>query len=100
MNQIVCIRERGAELWAKWRGLVSEQIDSGQSVAAFCRERGLTVSQPFAWKKRLRERELAKFVEVKVVSLKEPTQTQAPHGKGIEIRLDRSEEHTSELPSL
>ena len=61
------MRERGSELWAKWRGLVSEQIDSGQRVAAFCRERELTVSQLFAWKERLRDRELAKFVEVKVV---------------------------------
>jgi len=56
MNHFVCMRERGAELWAKWQGLVSEQIDSGQSVAAFCRDRGLTSSQLFAWKKRLRKR--------------------------------------------
>ena len=58
-------------------------------MAALCRERELTVSQPFVWKRRLRERESAKFVEVKVVSLKEPTQAQTPHVKAIEIRLDR-----------
>jgi hypothetical protein len=29
------------EKWAKWRRLVSEQIASGQTVAAFCRDRGL-----------------------------------------------------------
>ena len=46
--------------------LVSEQSQSGQSVAAFCRERGLRVSHFFEWKKRLREAEAAKFVEVKV----------------------------------
>jgi transposase-like protein len=56
------MRERKLEAWAEWRGLVSEQIESGKSVAAFCRERGLTVSQLFAWKKRLREAEAAKFV--------------------------------------
>jgi transposase-like protein len=81
--------ERGLELWAKWRRLVSEQVESGQSVAAFCRERELTASQLFAWKKRLRDMELAKFVEVKVVPSKEPRQAQAPPGKAIEIRLDR-----------
>jgi hypothetical protein len=37
----------------------------------------------------LRDRELAKFVEVKVVPSKEPTQVQAPQSKAIEIRLDR-----------
>ena len=49
------MRERGREAWAKWRGLISEQSRSGQSVAAFCRERGLCASQFFAWKKRLRQ---------------------------------------------
>jgi hypothetical protein len=29
------------EAWTKWGGLVSEQSQSGESVAAFCRERGL-----------------------------------------------------------
>src|SRR4051794_3342979 len=49
--------EPGAGLWEKWRAIVSEQIASGQSVAAFCKERGVTSSQVFAWKKRLREAE-------------------------------------------
>src|ERR1700747_293458 len=49
--------EHGAGLWEKWRAIVSEQIASGQSVAAFCKERGVTSSQVFAWKKRLREAE-------------------------------------------
>ena len=69
--------------------MVSEQINSGQSVAELCRERELTVSQLSAWKKRLRGRELVKFVEVKVVPSKEPVQVQAPQSKAIEIRLDR-----------
>ena len=56
--------EPGADVWGKWRAIVSEQIASGQSVAAFCKERGVTSSQLFAWKKRLREAEKAQFVEV------------------------------------
>jgi hypothetical protein len=53
------MRERGTELWEKWRGLVSEQIGSGLSVAAFCRERGVRSSQLFAWKKRLGKAEMS-----------------------------------------
>lgn len=60
------MRRRKSEAWAKWRGLVTEQIQSGLGVAAFCRERGLKSGQFFAWKKRLRESEAAKFVAVEV----------------------------------
>ena len=45
-------------------GFRAEQ--SGQSVAAFCRERGLRVWHFFDWKKRLGEGEVAKFVAVEV----------------------------------
>ena len=46
--------KRRREAWAKWRRLVAEQKRSGNSVAAFCRERGLCAPHFFAWKKRLR----------------------------------------------
>src|SRR5246127_2119827 len=55
--------EHGSGLWEKWRAIVSEQVASGQSVAAFCKELGVASSQVFAWKKRLREAEKAQFVE-------------------------------------
>jgi hypothetical protein len=60
------MRQRGGELWAKWRGLVSEQSRSRQTVAAFCGERGLRDALFYDWKKRLREGGKAKFVEVRV----------------------------------
>ena len=60
-------RARSRKAWGKWRKLVSEQGRSGQSVAAFCRERGLCAPHFFAWKKRLREAAGPKFVEVKLV---------------------------------
>ena len=44
---------RWREAYVKWRGLIAEQSGSGQSVAVFCRDRGLTTGQFFAWKKRL-----------------------------------------------
>ena len=91
MSHFVDMRERGAESWAKWRSLVSEQQASGQSVSAFCHERGMTSSQLFAWKKRLREAEKAKFVEVQVAPHKEPHHPGTTRGRGrtIEIRLVR-----------
>ena len=45
MNHFVLMREREPEVLKKWRGLVSEQTQSGQSAAKFCRERGLRVWQ-------------------------------------------------------
>jgi transposase-like protein len=66
--------KRRREAWVKWRGLVSEQKRSGQSVAAFCREHGICAPQFFAWKKRLSEAGMEQFVAVQVVG--EPSGTQ------------------------
>ena len=49
-------RERSRQARRKWQRLVSEQGRSGQSVAAFCRERQLCASHFYWWKKRLRRR--------------------------------------------
>ena len=76
---------RRAEEWAKWRGLVSEQGQSGGSVAAFCRERGLREWQFYEWKKRLRNAEAAQFVEVRPVE--EPVRSSAAGNHAIEVRL-------------
>lgn len=35
------MRQHKAEAWTKWRGLVAKQNQSGQNLAAFCRELGL-----------------------------------------------------------
>ena len=83
------MRQLKAELWTKWRGLVSEQSQSGETVSAFCRERGLRDSLFYDWKKRIREGEAAKFVEVRV---KESSEQQTPvpeHCPAIEIRLSK-----------
>ena len=72
----------------KWRAIVSEQIASGQSVAAFSKERGVTSSQVFAWRKRIREAEKAQFVEVQIKP-PEPLHEIGirPQAKAIEVRL-------------
>jgi transposase-like protein len=83
------MRQLKAELLAKWRGLVLEQSQSGQTVNAFCRDRGLRDSLFYDWKKRLREGETVQFVEVKV---KEPVEQRKPapqHCSAIEIRLNK-----------
>src|SRR6266571_757222 len=100
--------ERRRQAWAKWQELISEQSGSGQSVAAFCRERGLCAPHFFAWKKRLREQaasqgegarspgaQATKFVEVKLAAAtrgREATTESAPSaakavGTEIEIGL-------------
>jgi transposase-like protein len=83
------MRQLKAELWTKWRELISEQSQSGQTVKAFCLERGLRDSLFYDWKKRLREGQAAKFVEVKV---KGPCKQASPapgHGAAIELRLSK-----------
>ena len=36
-----------------WRGVIQQQAVSGQSVSAFCAERGLTEQSLYSWRKRL-----------------------------------------------
>jgi transposase-like protein len=81
------MRQLKAELWTKWRGLVSEQSQSGQTVSAFCRDRGLRDSLFYDWKKRLREGEAVQFVEVKVKEPVEHLKPAPPPCSAIEIRL-------------
>ena len=79
------MKQLKAELRTKWRGLVSEQGKSGQTVSAFCRDRGLRDSLFYDWKKRIGEVEAAKFVEVKDSS--EHKSPVPKHYPAIEVRL-------------
>jgi transposase-like protein len=82
------MKQLRAELWTKWRDLVSEQSQSGQTVRAFCHDRGLRDSLFYDWKKRVREGEGAKFVEVKVKESSERRKPEPEHHRAIEIRLN------------
>lgn len=75
-------RQRLKTAWTKWRKLVSEQEQSGQSVAAFCQSRRLSASYFFQRKKKLSEAEGTRFVEVKMVA----ASMQPAAGAGIEVR--------------
>ena len=72
-------------MWSKWRTLISEHSGSGQTIVAFCRERGLTTSQFYTWRKRLRGSAAEQFLEVQVAR---PAARPIPSKRGaIEIRL-------------
>ena len=65
--------------------MISEQSGSGQTIVAFCRERGLTTSQFYTWRKRLRGSAAEQFLEVQVAR---PAARPIPSKRGaIEIRL-------------
>jgi hypothetical protein len=76
---------RWREAYVKWHGLIAEQSGSGQTVAVFCQNRGLSTGQFFAWKKRLSQAAEEQFVEVQV----EKTAAQAPktHSSAVEVHL-------------
>jgi hypothetical protein len=76
---------RWREAYVKWRGLIGEQSGSGQSVVVFCRDRGLTTGQFFAWKKRLRQATAEPFVEVQVE--RRAAQSLKAHSGAIEVHL-------------
>lgn len=73
------------EVQSRWRGLIAEQSESGETVEAFCRERGLTTSQFYTWRKRLGGSVAGRFLEVQIAK---PVTRPAPTKRGaIEIRL-------------
>jgi transposase-like protein len=80
------MKQGSEQAFAKWRNLISEQGRSGQSVAAFCRERGLADSHFFYWKKRLRETMTPQFVAVQIANGKQAP-ARAVLNTTIEVRL-------------
>jgi hypothetical protein len=71
----------------RWRGLLTEQKGSGQSVAVFCRERGIREWQFYEWKKRLRPTSAEPFVAVQVLTSPIPEPFNPTPSVPIEIRL-------------
>jgi hypothetical protein len=79
--------KRGQQTWAKWRKLVAAQLRSGESVAAFCRQRGLSAPHFFSGKKRLSQTAEQQFVAMRVAGGVEPAPPAVESGRAIEIRL-------------
>jgi hypothetical protein len=78
-------QERSRKAGVRWQRLISEQAQSGRTVAAFCRKRKLCASHFFWWKKRLHERSAEKFVEVNLATVSAEPST--PSDARVEIRL-------------
>ncbi len=51
------VRGRNAEREQHWRGVFGEQESSGLSITAFCREREVSASSFFNWRRKLAERD-------------------------------------------
>ncbi|MBK7930885.1 MAG: transposase [Bryobacterales bacterium] len=69
---------------SRWIRLIAEQGESGETVGAFCRDRGLTTSQFYTWRKRLGGSVAERFLEVQVAK----AARQAPLQRGaIAVRL-------------
>jgi len=83
------MRQLRSELWTKWRELVPEQSQSGQTVKAFCQNRGLRESLFYDWKKRIREGEAGKFVDVRVMGPKAQARPLPGLSAAIEFRLSK-----------
>ena len=81
------MRLRGAEAEAKWRGLVSEQEQSGKTVVEFCRERGIARSKLYFWRQRCKGAKAASgFVRLRVAPAVQ-AEALATARSGIEVRL-------------
>jgi transposase-like protein len=79
------------EKQVKWRRLIAEQKESGQSAAAFCRTRGLREALFYYWKKQLQEVAQSQFVEVQVAKADLSLgPSRAALGSTIEVRLGNS----------
>lgn len=73
------------EVRSRWSRLIAEQGESGETVGAFCRERGLATSQFYTWRKRLGGMVAERFLEVQVAKA---AAQPAPSQRGsIAIRL-------------
>ena len=81
------MRARGAEAEAKWRGLISEQEQSGKTVAEFCRDRGIAASKLYSWKRRcVGDKATSGFVRLRAAPAVK-TEPFAKARRGIEVRL-------------
>jgi|ERR1700739_205746 transposase-like protein len=67
-----------------WQRLINEQMGSGQSVSAFCRERGVSDASFYTWRKRLSKETSIKFALVEPAAAARVT-------SGVELSLATGE---------
>lgn len=89
-------RRRSAERAAYWRGVISRQEASGQSIAAFCRDEGISQGSFFWWRRELARRQPAtpQFVPLPIAATGASTdfEVRLPGGTSVVVpaRFDAS----------
>jgi putative transposase len=68
-----------------WSQLIAEQEASGQTIRAFCKERGIGDHSLYFWRKRLRKSEPVQFALLKTVSGAAPLELILPSGEQLRI---------------
>jgi transposase-like protein len=51
------VRGRNTEQEQYWRGVLGDQLSSGLSITAFCREREVSAASFFSWRRKLADRD-------------------------------------------
>ncbi len=81
---------------AHWSRLISEQKQSGESVAAFCRRREVSVPSFYQWRRKLNRvdvessTDVSSFVPVSVMN--SPSSIEFEFPGGVVVRLPRDRE--------
>lgn len=68
-----------------WSKLVAEQEASGQTIRAFCKERGVADQALYSWRKRLRKIEPVQFALLKTVGSAAPPELLLGSGERLRI---------------
>ena len=86
MKQATLEQEKAARS-ERWRERIAQQERSGFSVQDFCKEQGVTEQSFYAWRKRLRNEQPARFALVETGSAQRQPGTEG----GLELILPRGE---------
>jgi putative transposase len=69
-----------------WSKLIAEQEAGGQTIRAFCQERGIGVHSFYFWRKRLGKSEPVRFALLKTVASAAPLELILASGERLHIR--------------
>ena len=74
----------------EWEQIIQEQVESGQSGAAFCRERGVSDKLFSYWKRKLREKVGGGRTRFTVVGAPTMIELTSPNGVSARVPADIS----------
>ncbi len=69
-----------------WNNLIAEQEAGGQTIRAFCQERGVGDHSFYYWRKRLQKNEPVQFALLKTVASAAPLELILANGEQLRIR--------------